>query len=169
MSRARVFLIYWLPVVVWMAVIFSASGDTDSFNRSSRIIGPILDILLPGLSDRARDQLVFIARKGAHVTEYAILALLFWRALQRPAKGDHRWSWKAAGWTVAFVALYATTDELHQQFVPSRYGSPMDVLIDTIGGGIGLALLRGIYWWRDRRRGGTETRSVDQPSSQSLP
>jgi VanZ family protein len=136
-----------------MAVIFSASGDTDSFHRSSRIIGPILDFLLPGLSDRARDTVVFFARKGAHLTEYAILAMLVWRGLRRPVKADTRpWSWRVAGWTVLLVAFYAATDELHQQFVPARYGSVWDVLLDTLGGMGGVLLIWLFHRWRWRGR-----------------
>src|SRR5205809_1081184 len=63
-----------------MAVIFSASSDSMSSGRTSRIIGPLLRWLVPGISDDVVGLIVFCVRKAAHVTEYAILSGLLWRA-----------------------------------------------------------------------------------------
>lgn len=73
-----------------MALIFSASSDTRSFARSSRILAPLLRWLFPHLPEDTVNLIVLIVRKGAHVTEYAVLALLFWRALRKPVKNDVR-------------------------------------------------------------------------------
>jgi VanZ family protein len=88
--KLRVFLKYWLPVLLWMTLIFSASGDTKSFARSSRILGPLLHWLFPHLPEDTVNLIVFFARKGAHLTEYAVLALLLWRALRQPVEKDPR-------------------------------------------------------------------------------
>ena len=64
--QLRRFLKYWLPVLVWMAVIFTASSDTHSYEHSSRIIAPLLYWLFPHISANAVDWVVFIARKCAH-------------------------------------------------------------------------------------------------------
>jgi VanZ family protein len=134
-----------------MAVIFSASGDSKSFHHSSRIIEPILRWLFPRMAEQRVHQVVFAVRKCAHVTEYAILAVLVWRALSQPKRGEQRpWNWSEAGLALAFVAFYATTDELHQVFVPNRQGSFLDVLLDTFGAGMGLLLLWGIVRMRTR-------------------
>ena len=125
-----------------MWIIFSASGDQMSFQHSSRIIGPFVRWLLPNLSDEAIHDLVVIVRKCAHLTEYAVLALLLWRALRKsPAPDVPRWQWSAAGLVLALVALYAASDEFHQTFVPSREGCVTDVLLDTAGAAIGLLSL----------------------------
>ena len=63
-------------MLMWMAVIFSASSDTHSFQHSSRILEPIIRWLFPQLAERTVWQIVFIIRKCAHLTEYAILAWL---------------------------------------------------------------------------------------------
>ena len=64
-----------------------------------------------------------VLRKLAHATEYGLLFLLLHRAFRfRNARA-------AAG--IAFA--YAISDELHQTTVPTRHGSPVDVLIDTAG------------------------------------
>ena len=70
-----------------MALIFSASGDRASFSHSSRIIGPIVRWLFPQLSDEAVHAIVVLVRKCAHLAEYAVLALLLWRALRKPTPG----------------------------------------------------------------------------------
>ncbi|MGN6552451.1 MAG: VanZ family protein [Verrucomicrobiota bacterium] len=146
MSNTRLLFKYWLPVAIWMMVIFSASGDTQSYQHSSRIVGPILHWLLPNLAQANVDRVVLFARKCAHLTEYAVLAILFWRAVRRPVRADPRpWSWPLAGAAVMFVALYAATDEFHQHFVPGREPAVHDVLIDTIGAAIGMVLLWLIY------------------------
>ena len=152
MSRVRSFLKYWLPALVWMCVIYGASGDQASNVHSSRLIGPVVRWLFPSLSEPAVDQVVFIVRKLAHVTEYAILAMLLWRALRRPVRDEARpWRWRDAVWAVGLAALYAGSDELHQMFVPNRQGRLHDVLIDTAGAAMGLLLIRFCYGWRARR------------------
>jgi VanZ family protein len=133
---------YWLPVLAWMILIFSASADTKSYQHSSALFEPLLHWLFPHLS---QDQVGFyheLFRKSCHLTEYAVFALLLWRAIRRPQKGDRRaWRWDEAGLTLAGVFLYAASDEFHQIFVPTRTPHISDVLIDTAGGGIGLLLL----------------------------
>ena len=82
MFKLRSILFYWLPVAIWMWVIFTASGDSASVQHSSRIIEPILHWFFPHLSQHATDTIVYGVRKCAHLTEYAVLSLLVWRALR---------------------------------------------------------------------------------------
>ena len=70
-----------------------------------------------------------ILRKAAHMAEYGLLWFLWYRALEL------RSPWPAIAITVA----YAATDELHQTFVEGRHGTPVDVLIDSVG--IAIAVL----------------------------
>ena len=96
-----------VPPLIWMAVIFVLSGQaSDEIDRAW------WDVVL---------------RKVAHVTEYAVLTGLWWRALRalgvsRPLVG-----------AVAIALLYAASDEFHQTFVDGRTGTPVDVMIDAIG------------------------------------
>jgi VanZ family protein len=114
MARSRA-LTVWLPVVVWAAVIFTFSS-------------------IPSLSSGlgAWDT---VLRKGAHITEYAILGALLYRAFGREAPA------LAAG------IAYAATDELHQHFVSGRHASPVDVAIDGVGLALGM-----LVWLRVRPR-----------------
>ena len=144
------FLRYWLPLLVWMFVIFSASADQQSTEHTSRFLVPFLHWLKPDISQETIDTVRWLVRKAAHMTEFAILAWLWWRALRRPVRRDSRpWSWRVAALAVAAVVLYASSDEIHQAFVPNRTASVKDVCIDTAGGIIGIGLLWVIY--RKRR------------------
>ena len=94
-----------------MGLIFSASADTGSFQRSSRIIAPFLHRLFPGMSRESVDLIVLAVRKCAHLTESAVLALLIWRALRKPVKNDPRpWLWPQARFALLCVMLYAASD-----------------------------------------------------------
>ncbi len=143
----RAFIKYWLPVLLWMAVIFSASGDRASFQHSSRIVAPLLHWLFPHVSDAAVHAVVVFVRKTAHVTEYAALALLVWRAV---GQNERSWSWRQARRTILWVMLYAATDEFHQLFVPFREAAVTDVLIDTAGAVLALLFLWSVGRWRKR-------------------
>jgi VanZ family protein len=148
-QKARNFVWYWLPVILWMTLIFGFSSDSASVQHSSRILEPILRFLFPGMSADARFQIVFIARKCAHLTEYAVLALLIWRARRKPVRRDPRpWSWRLAGVALLVTGIYASTDEYHQTFVPGREGCVRDVIIDTCGAAAGLFLLWLLGRWR---------------------
>ena len=105
--RSRL-LTVWLPVLAWAAVIFAFS----SIPHLSSGLG-VWDTVL---------------RKGAHVTEYAILGALLYRALEREALA------------LAVGIAYAATDELHQHFVRGRHASPIDVAIDAVGLSLGMLL-----------------------------
>jgi len=140
---------HWLPVILWMGFIFIMSTDLGSAEHTSRIIEPLLRWLNPEISPAAIDLVHTLVRKGGHLTEYAILALLVLRAAgislrTRRAVND----WRAVGIALLVAAVYAATDEFHQSFVPGRTASVYDVLIDTTGAFIALAV---VLLWRKLR------------------
>jgi VanZ family protein len=114
MVRSRLLRV-WLPVVAWAAVIFTLSS-------------------IPSLST-GLGTWDTILRKGAHLTEYAILGGLLYRALGREPLA------------LAVGIAYAATDELHQYFVRGRHASPVDVAIDAVGVAAGM-----LIWLRLRER-----------------
>jgi VanZ family protein len=125
-----------------MAVIFSASADTQSYQHSSRFFLPLLHWLFPRMSAEHVDTCHYLFRKCGHLTEYAVLGLLLWRAIRQPRKNRPQpWRWSQAGLAVSLVLLYSASDEIHQAFVPTRTAHATDVLIDTSGAAIGLLLL----------------------------
>jgi len=125
-----------------MVLIFSASSDSGSVQHSSRLIGPLLHWLLPNLSPEHVNLVILVVRKCAHLTEYAVLALLFWRARGQTLVHDRwSWDWSLAGEAMWVTMFYAASDEFHQTFVPSREGCVRDVMIDTSGALAGLFAL----------------------------
>ena len=146
--KLRSLVKYWLPVVLWMSLIFAVSGDKKSSLHSSRIIGPIMHWLFPKMTPATVAEVVLYVRKSAHLTEFAVLAALFWFALRKPARKDPRpWSWCTArnAWLLAVAC--AVSDEFHQHFVPGRTAAILDVVIDATGAAAGLLLL----WFIGRR------------------
>jgi VanZ family protein len=129
---------YWMPAIAWMILIFVGSTDVLSAEHTSRFLVPFLHWLDPHLSWKAINAIQTVIRKLGHVTEYAILAALLWRAV----RGAH-WQVKISLLFIAVwiaCAIFAATDEFHQSFVPSRTASPRDVMIDICGAFIGLAI-----------------------------
>ncbi|MCX6966663.1 MAG: VanZ family protein [Verrucomicrobia bacterium] len=124
----------WGPVVFWMFVIFSASADSGSVVHSSRILEPLLRFFFPNITFAQLEMVKLLARKAAHVSEFALLALLFLRALSYE-RGDAR-KWISSAWVLA--TAYAASDELHQLFVPGRDGKILDVVLDSMGAAFGL-------------------------------
>lgn len=123
-------------MAVWAALIWSLSTDAFSGDGTGRFLTPVLEILLPGASPDTIGIAHAVVRKLAHVTEYAILAVLLLRALYDP----ERQSRPVALSAVALCALYAVTDEFHQSFVASRTAAVSDVLLDTVGAAVGAGL-----------------------------
>jgi VanZ family protein len=94
------------------------------------------------MSPERIDSIHYLFRKCGHLSEYALLALLLWRAIRQPVRKDTRpWQWAEAGLALALVFLYSASDELHQVFVPTRTGMVSDVFVDTFGGAAALLLL----------------------------
>lgn len=133
--------------LVWMCVIFAFSAQNNeessvvSEGLSYRMVHSTGFLFLLHLDE---EQLRKIAasietfvRKGAHMTEYAILAILLFIWIGRwEISVLHR-----SSIAVIVTALYACSDEFHQLFVPGRAGCIRDVMIDSAGALLGLALL----------------------------
>lgn len=137
--KPREFVRYWVPVIAWMLVIFSASTDLGSAAQTSRFIGPILSWIAPEISAETIALVQLAVRKAAHVVEYAILTMLILRALQSRARATFA---RLAMIAFAAVALYAATDEFHQSFNASRSGTLQDVAIDCCGALLGVLVYR---------------------------
>ncbi len=115
-----------------------------SSERTSRFLVPFLHWLKPDISGQAIAQIHVLIRKGAHLTEYAILAMLLWRAFRWQSAGTRRSLRPHAASALAVAIVFAANDEYHQGFIASRSSSPVDVLIDSCGAVLGLAVRWGV-------------------------
>ena len=109
----------WLPVFIWLAVIFLGSTDLMSAEHTSRFIVPFLRWLNPDISQETLGSIHSIVRKCAHLGEYAVLALLLLRAaiLMTNLKRSLAILYVSVWVACLFVA---TTDEFHQRPVALR-------------------------------------------------
>jgi VanZ family protein len=130
----------WVPVFIWLGVIFIGSTDLMSAEHTSRFIVPFLRWLKPDILPETLASIHLIVRKCAHLAEYAVLALLLLRAAIFMTRLDRSLLFLYVGVWAACL-LVAITDEFHQTFVVSRGASPADIMID--GGGAILGLLIG--------------------------
>jgi VanZ family protein len=131
---------YWLPPLLWSAVILIASTDFFSGSNTAGVLQRIAATIFGHrLAPATAETLNFIIRKTAHLTEYGILSALTFRAL----RGEKR-SWNAR-WAIGAILLatcIASIDEIHQSFVPSRTGTWHDVMLDAAGAAIAQILIR---------------------------
>ncbi len=151
-ARLTVCALLFLGILATMVMIFlfSSENQTQSGDRSGKVTEHIAPIVVPDYEKRPAEeqtqivkQLGVPVRKLAHMTEYALLAVLTGALLV--AWEDRNWQRPAFRWGVpaAFCLLYASTDEFHQIF-SSRGASVVDVLIDFCGALLGLCLLWGV-------------------------
>ena len=152
----RLMYLTFLPAVLWMLFIFGFSKDTgeESSSLSLTITQKIVDIVEYN-KDITEEEYVELVeklhtpvRKAAHMTEYAILAILICiPVIINMYVGNIRMiSLKQMLFGIVTICtLYAATDELHQLFVSGRTGKATDVIIDMLGAFCGTLIFLCIY------------------------
>lgn len=125
-----VFLVLgWMTLVFW----FSSQVGDDSKVQSGNTIRKIVllfnkDITAENLELIVETLQPFV-RKLAHFSLYTLGGILIYNLINK-----YNLNKKAKIiYTIIIGALYATSDEIHQLFVPYRSGQITDVLIDTSG------------------------------------
>ena len=131
-----------LPALLWTGLVAWFSGASWGTSGTD-FLGPYLSALFPWATPDQLKAGIGLIRKAAHVTEYAVLAVL-WKLAWAPLG---RMSWMPA---LALSVLTAVLDELHQSTTSTRTGSAADVLLDTAGAGAGLVLAVGGWASIDR-------------------
>jgi VanZ family protein len=107
-------ILFFIAAAVWGLLIFYLSSI------------PNLQSALPSWQD-------FILRKLAHIFVFFILSYFLISSFTRYKRAY-------IYFVIVAVIAYAFIDEYHQVFVPFRYGSAKDILIDSIGVLFGTAL-----------------------------
>ena len=91
---------------------------------------------------------VFIVLKVAHFTEYFMLYwIVYFSHFNRFTD-----NWKRIWAPVLICALYASSDEYHQSFVPGRYSSVWDVCVDTLGALFSAVCVRIFLYFKIKRK-----------------
>ena len=130
------FAFFW-PVFL-MAIIFTLSACTaEKSDQQSGFLVNIVTSVFPSATDI--DLTTTIIRKTAHFLEYALLGFLLARAYSKNVSFTKE-SPKMILLAVITSALYSTSDEIHQIFVPGRSCEFRDICIDTIGATLGASI-----------------------------
>lgn len=121
-------------MLLWMFLIFlmSSFDATESINQSNFIVNIITNIF----KIENIELLSFIIRKLAHFTEYLILGLLVANMFTKNNINNLYLI------SIILCIIYATSDEIHQLFVPGRACQLRDILIDSIGS------ITGVYLYK---------------------
>lgn len=123
-------------VILWMFVIYLMSSYNG--NDSSEQSGVIVKFIANILNINNLKMLSLIIRKLAHFTEYLILGLLVVNLIKDYYN-------KYLFISIIICIIYATSDELHQLFVPGRSYQLLDILIDTLGSVSGIYLYKLLF------------------------
>ncbi len=128
----REWLLAFVPLLIWIALILFLSSSQGSVSHTSVIIRPILIFLFPDAPEYTIQNYHAYIRKAAHFCEYAVLAFLAVRAFGAVLSDRFR----DQKYLIAFLAVLAIAgiDELNQSLNISRTGSLQDVFLDIFGG-----------------------------------
>lgn len=146
-------LVAWLLVAACICVILGLGGAEFGAKSTSRYLLPMLRWLFPGLTIHTYLDLIVWLRKGAHVTEYALLGLLSFRALFLSVESVLA---RVALLSLGVAATVAVMDEVRQSMLPERTGSVWDIALDVSGA---LAAIGFALWLNRRARASAATRS----------
>jgi VanZ family protein len=125
---------------LWLVLVLFLGSADFAAQETGRFVVPVLKLLVPGAPFAQLQAIHLVLRKLAHVAEYAVLALLWFRAVHCVAGRTPR----TAAWVALSICLVcAFADEAHQSMLPSRHGSARDVLIDAFGATAMLTIARG--------------------------
>lgn len=152
----------------WMCVIFTFSAQEQeessevSETFSYRMVRSADSLFGLDWNDEKlheiADAIEGYVRKAAHMTEYAILAVLLYVWL-----GKRQFTIrKRMLLAIIAAAVYAASDEIHQLFVAGRSGRVTDVMIDSSGAILGVFLFVGVktcisFLWNRRKYRETES------------
>jgi len=126
--------------LLWLMLVLILGSTDFAAQETGRFILPVLKLMMPGTPVAQLQAIHLVLRKLAHIAEYAVLALLWFKALHHVAGRTLR----TAAWVALSVCLVcAFVDEAHQSMIPARQGSARDFLIDAFGATAMLMVARG--------------------------
>ncbi len=130
------FVWYWLPLSAYAtAMIYLSSLSVPQ--KELVVLLDAVNSIIPAEGD------VFslVNDKFYHIIEYAVLAVLTFRAFRYSS--NERTKISIGLMTIVAVVLFGCTDEIHQWFTPLRHTDGWDLVADTLGGIIGISFWQG--------------------------
>jgi len=125
--------------VLWLVVVLVLGSAYFGPKQTQRHLLPALQTLAPWILPSSAQTVHTVLRKLSHLTEYAVLALLWARAF----RSGSRVGLRTASWAALAVCLScAIVDEVHQTQAPGRHGSVRDVALDSLGAVVMLIVVR---------------------------
>lgn len=122
----------------WLTLVLFLGSAWFGAQQTQRWVVPVLGALAPTASRADLQTAHAVTRKLAHVTEYAVLALLWMRAARARRAGLRTASWIA----LAVCVLCAFVDEAHQSMLLTRTGSAADAVLDSLAALTALVIVR---------------------------
>lgn len=152
----RIILLILLLSLMATIFVFSHQPADVSSQVSGGLIYRFLNFLVSGfdsLTESEKTQMVgdlqYIVRKGAHACSYATMGVISMGLMAT-------FNFKKRGLTAAFALLitllYSISDEVHQLFVEGRSGQVSDVILDSCGAILGIAVVSFFIWIARKRR-----------------
>ena len=130
----------WWPAVVWIGIITFESTDYLSAQSTGSMLYTLLTRIFGHIN--LYDFLYWhhYLRKAGHVVGYAMLGILLLRGFWMTFASRSEWIRLLPVFAWLGTAVVATLDEWHQSHIPSRTGTPWDVLLDSTAGLAALVL-----------------------------
>jgi len=139
-KKTIIILLSWIAVILWMVLIFKLSSQVadQSDGLSKGVTERILE-MVENVAPKVDFDIVrfnHLLRKSAHFFIYLVLGLLVMNAMIR----SEIMGLRICVLALLICVLYATSDEVHQLFVPGRGGQIRDIFIDSGGATIGICM-----------------------------
>jgi VanZ family protein len=135
------FINYWAPPLLWGLAVLAMSGNMGSGANTGYVLQWLLSWVV-ALKPAQLNLINFYGRKTGHLLAYGLMYFLWFRALRQHA--DYR-PWPAFLRALGFCLIFASMDEGHQWFYPSRGSGMGDVILDMSGAGLA-GLIIGAVW-----------------------
>src|SRR5699024_7637219 len=124
-------ILSWLMVILWMGLIFYLSHQRAT--ESDQLSGGVVDLVIQTF-ERVLPLIRLVwsvfhhnVRKSAHLFVYLILGIFVVHALRQV-----KWlSWHSLIGALIICVCYATSDGIHQLFIPGGSGKVRYVLLDS--------------------------------------
>ena len=141
MKNRSIVVISWALVLFTMMIIFNFSAETSeqSTKTSEGVVVQVLDVFMEkeNITPPVIKKFHSPMRKLAHFGIYMLLGFCVINAFE---KTFHIKAWKNITLSAILCVLYAISDEIHQNFTEGRGPQLTDVIIDSCGTFVGIAM-----------------------------